>query len=921
MPTRRSQLRLQLLAVVVAVAVLPGAVGRIACADEITFERDIRPLLRLHCFQCHGEDGRKEANLDVRLRRLIVLGGDSGSVIEPGKRADSLLFERISKGEMPPAKQLKKPTAAEIELIGRWIDAGAKTARLEPESTEIADYITEEERSFWSFLPVKRPAVPAVKQADRVRTPIDAFVLAKLESNGLTFSPEADKITLLRRACFDLLGLPPSPEQAAEFLNDPAADAYERLIDKLLASPHYGERWGRHWLDVAGYADSEGVVTADPIRKWAYKYRDYVIKSFNDDKPFDQFVVEQLAGDELLTPPFANLSPDGVEKLTATGFLRMAPDGTGSGEVDQNVARNQVVADTIKVVSTSLLGLTVGCAECHNHRYDPIPQTEYYRLRAIFEPALDWKNWRVPGARLVSLWTDEIRKKDADVLAEITKLNDNNQANIGSLVQETFDSEVTKLPAEQQELARTARKTADKERTDEQKKLLKEHPSLNVSNGSVYLYNPKRFNELQKKYKEVRATLDAQRPPEEFVACLTEEPGKASPTHVFFRGDFNQPRAVVEPGELSVLCSPLPPGEGSGVRERGAVTGSTLTPGPSPGGRGEQSATKSTLIPSDDPALPTTGRRLAYARWLTSGQHPLVARVLVNRFWLHHFGRGLVASAGDFGQLGERPTHPELLDWLASEFVGESRDESRWRLKRLHKLIMTSAVYRQSSRRTPDAERLDPDNRLLARMSVRRLEAEAVRDAILTVSGKLNPKHFGPPVPIMLDEDGQAVVGIENLNGENRPDKLIPLNGEEFRRSVYVQVRRSRPLGVMEPFDLPPLEPNCEIRSASTVAPQSLLLMNNEFVVEQAEHFADRVRKDAPSELPTQLRLVWRIAFGVEPSPSELDAAVAFVNQQTEVYKANPPKGTKPESFDPSRQALAALCHALLSSNRFLYVD
>ncbi|MBI5760853.1 MAG: DUF1553 domain-containing protein [Planctomycetales bacterium] len=297
---------------------------------------------------------------------------------------------------------------------------------------------------------------------------------------------------------------------------------------------------------------------------------------------------------------------------------------------------------------------------------------------------------------------------------------------------------------------------------------------------------------------------------------------------------------------------------------------------------------------------------------------------------------------------------------------------THWRLKRLHKLIMTSAVYRQASRRTPDAERVDPDNRLLARMSVRRLEAEAVRDAILTVSGKLNPKHFGAPVPIMLDEDGQAVVGIENLNGENRPDKLIPLGGEEFRRSVYVQVRRSRPLGVMEPFDLPPLEPNCEVRSASTVAPQSLLLMNNEFVVEQAEHFADRVRKetavvvaglptesspvvarspdratnlteglkegkgdlrsDAPAgsgdprrtelaDLPVQLRLVWRIAFGVEPSPPELDAAVAFVNQQTEVYKANPPKGTKPESFDPSRQALAALCHALLSSNRFLYVD
>jgi hypothetical protein len=351
--------------------------------------------------------------------------------------------------------------------------------------------------------------------------------------------------------------------------------------------------------------------------------------------------------------------------------------------------------------------------------------------------------------------------------------------------------------------------------------------------------------------------------------------------------------------------------------------------------------------------LPTTGRRLAYARWLTSGQHPLVSRVLVNRFWLHHFGRGLVASAGDFGRLGEMPSHPELLDWLASEFVGvyshgdedaETRgrgDTERspdsvssprrrvaasprldaWRLKRLHKLLMTSTVYRQSSRRNADVERVDPDNRLLGRMSVRRLEAETLRDAILAVSGKINLKQFGPPVPVMLDEDGQVVVGIENLNGENRPDKVIPLGGEEFRRSVYVQVRRSRSLGVMEPFDLPPLEPNCDARSASTVAPQSLLLMNNDFIVDHAEFFADRVLQAVPPDPRAQLALAWRIVFAVEASPAELDNAVAFVNQQTEVYKTTPPKGTKPESFNPARQSLAAFCHALLSSNRFLYVD
>ena len=380
--------------------------------EPISFERNVRPIFKANCFPCHGEGDKLNGKLDVRLRRMIVEGGKSGAAIVPGQPEASLLFQRISKGEMPPGK--KKLTSDEVALIGHWIAAGAATARPEPEKIGDDLQFTEDDRSFWAFQPIRRPDEPKVQHTDLVHTTLDAFLLAKLEENGLSFSSGADKQTLIRRAYFDLIGLPPTPEEVALFLADDASDAYERLIDRLLASPHYGERWGRHWLDVAGYADSEGYTNDDLVRKEAYKYRDYVIRSFNADKPFDQFIQEQLAGDEMVAPAVAasgykNLPPEAIEKLVATGFLRMAPDGTGSGGVDQKIARNQVVADTIKIVTSSLMGMTVACAQCHNHRYDPIPQTDYYRLRAIFEPALDWKNWRAPQARLVSLYTDADR--------------------------------------------------------------------------------------------------------------------------------------------------------------------------------------------------------------------------------------------------------------------------------------------------------------------------------------------------------------------------------------------------------------------------------------------------------------------------------------------------------------------------------
>jgi len=851
--------------------------------ESPTFETHIRPILKAHCWQCHGEEDTVEGQLDARLVRFLVKGGESGPAIVPGNHAGSLLFQRIASGEMPPGN--KKVSAKEQQVIARWIDAGAKTARPEPEALAAGDTFTEEERNHWAFQPVRRPTIPALATRSSVpgmfSSPIDAFLLARLNEHHLAYGPEADRSTLIRRLAFDLTGLPPTPDAVELFVNDESPDAYERLVDELLGSPAYGERWGRHWLDVAGYADSDGYTEQDSERRWSYRYRDYVIRSFNADKPWNQFLVEQLAGDELLAPPYANLTPEQADCLIATGFLRMGPDGTGDGGVDQNVARNEVVAETIKIVSTSVLALTVGCAQCHNHRYDPIAQTDYYRIRALFEPAYDWKNWRAPNARLVSLWSDATRAEAAAVEKELQEVTRQRLEELDQLVYDTFERELAKLPEDVQPAARAARETPKKERSKEQQELIKKYPFLNVNRGSVYLYLSDRLTGFNKKWDTAQEAVKKRRPADDYVQCLTEVPGQLPPTKLFARGDFNQPRDDVHPGELAVLTTP----------------GFT--------------------IPADDPQLPTSGRRLAYARHLTNGQHPLTARVIVNRIWMHHFGRGLVATPSDFGMLGERPSHPELLDWLASEFV-----DSGWQVKRLHRLILTSAAYRQSSQRREELDAIDPENRLLGRMPVRRLEAETIRDALLAVSGQLSDKQYGPPAPVAPDEVGQIIVAADNRDSAGRPvGKRAFIGEDEFRRSVYVQVRRSMPLGVLEPFDVPVMSPNCEKRACSTVAPQSLLMMNSPFVIEQAEAMADRVMQQAGEDANAQFQLAWQLAFSRSPTDAEQQSGLAFLQAQMAELTSFKPSDPKAKQPDPARLALANLCQALVSSNAFLYVE
>jgi hypothetical protein len=865
----------------------------VIAAAPPTFEKDIRPILKAHCLDCHGEGEKLNGGLDLRLQRLMLKGGEDGPVIVPGKPDRSLLFKLVHSGEMP--KRDKKLTGKEVELIKQWIATGAKTARPEPAELGKGGGITEEERAFWSFQPIRQPKIPATKPKDRVRTPVDAFLLAAMAKQKLGFSPDAEKVSLLRRACFDLTGLPPTPAEVESFLADTASDAYEKLIDRLLDSPHYGERWGRHWLDIAGYADSDGYSDADPPRAYSYKYRDYVIRAFNEDKPFDQFITEQLAGDELARATQGNsqaalTDPQRRELLIATGFLRMGADGTATPAVDQDMVRNQVVADTIKIVSTSLLGLSVGCAQCHDHRYDPIPQTDYYRLRAVIEPAYDWKNWRTPDQRLISLYTEADRKKAAEVEAEAKKLADEKDTKQKQYIEEALTKHLEKFEPPLREQLRAAYDMPADKRTVEQKKLLADNPSVNINAGVLYQYNQKAADELKAMDAKV-AEVRGRKPPEDFVSVLTEPADKLPVTYRFHRGDPKQPKEAIHPGGLSVLA---PPGQSS-------------------------------ELPEKDPNLATSGRRLAFARWLTSSTNPLVARVLVNRVWLQHFGRGLVGTPSDFGAMGERPSHPELLDWLASDFVGHG-----WQLKRLHRLIMTSTAYRQSSRRNSRGDQRDPENRLYWRKPVQRLDAEIIRDAILSAGGVFNEKMFGPPVPVRPDVHGQIVVGLDKTVGDNKMPVEEPLNGEEFRRGVYVQVRRSRPLAMLHAFDAPVMEVNCERRQSSTVATQSLMLMNSQFILDQAARFAQRLHSEGGDDGARQVACAWQLAFSRSPTALELADALAFLSRQVSYLKTAGEKEAgekKDEKAKPAAkpapelQALTDLCQALLSANEFLYVD
>ena len=889
-------------------ALLVGSVG-LRSAESPDYETEIRPILKEHCTHCHGEEEKPKGGVDLRLRRFMDGKTEDGDpVLTPGDPEKSALWTLTRDGEMP--KKGKKMPEHQLALLAAWIKAGAKISETEPTGPlPPGVYVSARDRRFWSFQPVMKPTLPRFADQPKL-DPIDALVRAKLQDKQLDFAPEADRATLIRRATLDLTGLPPTPSEAAAFIADASSDAYAKLIDRLLSSPAYGERWARHWLDVAGYADTNGYADADSVRPHAWRFRDYVIRSLNADKPWDLFIQEQLAGDELNAVSAANvaaavLDPAKIDALTATGYLRMGPDGTGDTVADVALAKNQSIADTLRIVTTSLTGLTVACAQCHDHRYDPISQVDYFRLRAVFDPALDWQKWQTPAQRTASLYSAadkakaaEIEKQAAAIDAEATKM-------YKAALDVIFEQKILEVPEAERAAYRVARNLPVAKRTKEQAALIKKYFSAQATFG-LDLYDKAADNKVIAKRAEATA-LRATKPIEGRVSVLIEPVNAAPKSELHHRGDHGQPRQAVTPGELTILGNPA--------------------------------------IPVDDPKLPTTGRRLAYAKWLTSGQHPLVGRALMNRVWMHHFGRGIVNTPGDLGLLGERPSHPELLDYLAGRFV-----ETGWSLKTMHREMMLSRTYRQSARNDA-GQTADPDNALFGRYRIRRLDAETIRDAMLAVSGKLNPEMYGAPVTVGKTGDGRMIPGVEIFNG----NKTIVLKVDTsspavYRRSVYLQQRRSGPATALATFDLPNMDPNCERRDLTTVAPQSLFLMNDEFVVERAKDLAARVIKEHPSDEAGQVRAAWVLTQGRAPSAKVLADFNRLLAEQTAHFaqlkpvkpvadtalkvkpvkvKANSKKAAPQPTFpapvattqDVRVEALGSLCQVLLATNRFLHVD
>jgi Protein of unknown function (DUF1553)/Protein of unknown function (DUF1549)/Planctomycete cytochrome C len=851
------------------------------------FERDVLPILTEHCSKCHNQH-TAQAGLDLSTEATVLKGSQNGPVIVKGSSEKSFLFQRVSSHTMPPPGTEKPLDEAQIEALRKWIDSiggneqpAAKEPKAPASESNIPE-VSDKDRQFWAFRKPERSAVPKTKNTQRVRTPIDAFLLSKLEARALTFSPEAPKLTLLRRATFDLLGLPPPLEEAQAFLADTRPDAYERLVDRLLASPHYGERWGRHWLDAAGYTDEQGFANdlkTVVFNEGIWRYRDYVVRSFNQDKPYDQFLTEQLAGDELVdwrTAP--KYTPEILDSLIATGYLRTAMDLTDAPEVNHQPYYFDVLTRLVDNFSSGILGLTGGCARCHSHKYDPIPQQDYYRLMAIFATGYNPDEWMQPKDRFLpdvsKAEQEEIARFNAEIDRPLNELKKQLEDLRHPHEQRLFESKLAAaVPEPLRADVKTAFETPEKKRTDIQKYFFKKLESLlKVSPEEVDKALSESERATSAKFQGKIATLTGWRRSFDKVQALWDV-GKPPKTHLFRRGNWETPGMEVKPGFFSVLSEP-----GKSQAARPADT------------KGDSS-----------------GCRLALARWLTRRDHPLTARVMVNRVWMHHFGKGIVATPENFGRAGSPPTHPELLDWLAVDFM-----ENGWKLKRLHKLIMTSTAYRQSSRQPPEgqesmAEKVDSSNDLLWRMNLRRIEAEVVRDSVLAVSGKLDQTPGGPPIHLEGAADGLVTVSEKDVS----PNGL-------WRRSLYLMARRNYSLSLLDVFDFPVMALNCTRRMNSATPLQSLTLLNSEFTMQRAEDFAVRVNGLAGPSVPIEkkVEMAFLLALARKPTAEETRWSASHFEKQRQRYL-----GLKSSAEQSSQKALASLCQMLLGTNEFLYVE
>ncbi len=764
-----------------------------AAPAKVDYFADVRPILTVHCYRCHSADAAK-GKLRLDLREAALKGGSSGEAIVRGRSAESLLVRLVSSKDPEERMPSKAPalSAAEIEILRRWIDQGADW----PDPTAV---------THWAFKPPVRPSVPAVKNASWVRTPVDAFVAREHEARGLSPAPEAPRRVLARRLALDLTGLPPTPEEVEAFEADPSADAVERLVDRLLASSAYGERWGRHWLDLARFGETSGY-EANALRTAAWRYRDYVVRSFNEDRPYDRFLREQLAGDEL--------SPLSDENLVATGFL--AHGRLDNNQEDRAIQRNDHLVDITNAVANVVFGMQFGCAQCHDHKWDPITHEDYYRFLGFFvrgqvnplllEAPEEWKAYEKavpkelqPAKDLLKLLQDGVRARLREEAAKT-------------------------LPPGAKEPA-FSKEQIEKAAAEDDRRLWKE---LEMKIQALEKRMPEKpqtwgfYSPATSPHKVGLLEIKGFYP-------MKYEPDKLrqAKARLLRRGDPHQASAELAPGWPAVF-----------------------------GPTSEEAST-----------------RVALAEWLVSPASPLTARVWVNFVWQQHFGRGIVPTPADFGLRGARPSHPELLDWLATEFA-----RGQWSTKRLHRLIVLSSTYRQASR--PDAANagIDSENRYLWRWTPRRLESEAIRDSILAASGELDRTMGGPS----LDESPRKPK-------EGEPPRTPP---SPFRRSLYYAQKRHELPETQELFDGPGANETCARRYVSTVSLQSLYLMNSPFVFERAKALARRA--GSPEK-------AFPLALGRPAAPSELEAARAVA--------------------DGSERGLVLLCHALLNSNEFAYVD
>jgi mono/diheme cytochrome c family protein len=823
-----------------------------SASERVDFSRDIQPIFASRCQLCHGA-ATQMSGLRLDSRESALKGGKSGErAIVPGDPAHSRLFVRVTSDRpnerMPPAGD--RLTAEQIAFIRRWIEQGA----VWPE--ENAGTVAKgKDDGHWAFRPLNSVRPPQVGAKSWATTPIDQFILGPLEAKGIRPNEPASRQKLIRRLTFDLIGLPPSPEEVEVFVRDRSPQAYERLVDGLLASPHFGERWGRHWLDAVRYADSAGYEEDRP-RPNAYHYRDFVIRSLNADMPYDMFLKSQLAGDLM--------DPDNPDVFAATGFLTAGPDVRPDFINFRKKDRYDELDDVVATTGSAVLGLTLGCARCHDHKYDPIPKRDYYRLIAFFnsterdERALN----RAEGEAY------DRRKADYEQRLKPAKqrlddwLKSHKQPmrleKIATLPISDADKALLRLPEDKANEAQKALRDQFRKELEVTDQVLRE--KLQQSELSEW-------DSLAQTVKNIESTK-----PPDIPRALAIREGPPKKTHVLERGDPDQEREEVIPGFLSVLTRGLP----SEVTNR------------SP--------------------------RMALAQWLVDVEHgagALTARVIVNRIWQHHFGRGLVATAGDFGSRGERPSHPELLDWLASELVGNG-----WHLKAVHKLILMSAVYQQSTTYDERRPKVDPENRLWWRRQPERVEGEVLRDTILSVSGCLNRKVYGPLVKPRIHPDA-IVYAADNYEQWPKDVKDGPAT---WRRSIYIYTKRSNLFPFLQAFDGPSAIGSCARRNLTTVAPQALALLNDEFVREQTRRFAERILWECPADPARRIDRVYELALGRKASRMELARAVKFVEEQAKQHHSD--VGAELASTSPSSfNALVDFCQIIIASNEFIYVD